>query len=256
MKFEPLHESGTRTPIARLFGLVLLVLSFAPAVAGKSIDLVLDVPVGRGFRYRIAQDAEGTFNGIPFSTMLSAELEVTRVASEGENLHFQVVFAKTEASRRLGSDTEPQDLGLDGMKADVEVTAHGRLVKLDPPTGATADQRSLLTRLADAVFVELPSESVGPDDTWQLDLSKREEGLTATGDYVLDSVDTKNGVQVAKISGQMKMHAAQPEANGKGHAQAEVAVVGGYLLSSKGSVDVEPKEGPTVTQSYEIHLLP
>jgi hypothetical protein len=252
MRFKLSDSFVPRASIAVALGLLAGVSG--PALAGKPVDLVLALPAGTTLHYKLAQDTEGTYNGLPVGGMVRADLDVSRVDSEGENIRVQVVFLRVEASRKMGDEVQAQELGLDGMKGQAEITKHGKLVKFDAPLEATKEQQLLLTKLADAVFVELPPKPVETDDTWTIDLSDKAQTITGSGEYVLESVDTKDGVQVAKISGETKVQSETPAVTGKGRTQAEIAVPGGYPLLVKGSIDLTPAEGPTMTQSYEIRL--
>jgi len=227
-----------------------------PAFAGKPVDLVLAVPAGTTLHYKIAQDTEATYQGLPVGGMLRAELDLRLVESEseGENIRVQVAYLRVEASRKMGDEVQAQELGLDGMKGQAEFTKRGKLVKFDAPLEATKEQQRVLSKLADAVFVELPPQPVEADDTWTLDHSDPAETVTGSGDYVLESVGTKDGIQVAKISGETTVKSETPALTGKGRTQAEIAVDGGYPLLVKGSTDLTPAEGPTVSQSFEIRL--
>jgi hypothetical protein len=62
--------------------LVTVALTFLAGVphaafAGKPVDLVLAVPAGKTLHYKIAQDTEGTYNGLPVGGMMRAELDVS-----------------------------------------------------------------------------------------------------------------------------------------------------------------------------------
>ncbi len=46
-----------------------------------------------------------------------------------------------------------------------------------------------------------------------------------------------------------------PPLTGKGTYEGNVAVEGGYILSSKGSMDLEGAEGTSVQQTFELKLV-
>lgn len=253
---QSIHRFASRRGAA-LAGALVLLAGVGPARAGgATYDLVLDVPAGKLLHYRLDSQSDGNFQGSAFTQMVVADVEMSRVDDpKAANPVFLLHFLKVEASARQGGELQPQEFGLDGMKAQVEVTKRGRVVKVDAPPEASDVQRHLLANFADALYVELPETPVKVGDSWKLDLSKGGGATSGKGDFTLESVDTKQGVQVAKISGDVEVANQSPALAGKGHMQSEIAIAGGYALLAKGSVDLKG-DGPSIVQSFELKLKP
>lgn len=226
------------------------------AAAGeKPLDLRLAPPAGKVLRYRIDNQIDVNNQGIEVTTMVSGHVTLTRAQDANGNLVFDVVVERLEASRLQGDDLEPQDLGLDGAKLVAEVTPRGSLVEIEPVSTMNEQQRKLGENLVHALFLQLPAQPVQRGDTWKADMSKPDGSRQGTGEFTVDDVAKKGDGTLAKISGPVTVVSMAPPYQGKGTFEARLAVPGGYIVTAKGSMDLESEDGPSVEQSLQLKLI-
>lgn len=218
--------------------------------------LVLDPAANKPYRYKLDTEQEANMQGAVFTTNMVAEATMTRATEgKGDNLLVDIVFSKVEGSMKQGDRLEPLSMSLDGTKARAEVTPQGKVVRVEAPEGVTGQQKQILENLVDAFFVELPPNPVSVNDTWKVSLADPAEGRQGVGDFTLEKIDKKQGVEVAHLNGKVTMESKEPPLKGKGTVESDVATTGGYVVAAKGTVTVEPVEGPTIVQSFELKLL-
>lgn len=227
------------------------------AIAAEAYDLVLNVPPGDKLAYRLDSRSEGVFQGSKFLNTVQADVEVARVTgARSDNLIFAIEFVHVEAFAFNGTERVPQKLGLDGRKVQVEVTMRGHVVQVAPPDGVSQTQAQLLENFANAIFLELPPKPVKVRETWKIQLAH--SGTSGTGDYTLAAAgpkaDAKNGPQVAKLVGHLQVAGTSPPLQGTGQVECEVALSGGYVVASKGRVQLKGADGASIVQSYELAL--
>jgi hypothetical protein len=233
----------------------LLALASGPASAEKPVELALKVEAGKTFRYKLDNQTIVNYQGTEMTSMSSGSLTMTRGADAvNKNLTFDIVVEKLEVSRRQGSQLQAQELGMDGAKLKAEVTSFGKVVNVEGVTTLSQQQLQIASNLVDVMFVDLPEKPVKTGETWKADLRKRDGSSTGSGEFTLDEIAKKNGLQVAKISGPVTVEAPAQSLTGKGTFEAAVAVDGGYTITAKGSMDLKG-DGPTVEQTFELKLV-
>jgi hypothetical protein len=226
-----------------------------PALAEKPVDLLLAVPMGKTFHYKLDNQTEVNNQGTAMTAISSGSMSMSRATdAPNKNLVFDIIVDKLEMSRRMGDQLSTQDLGLDGAKVKAEVTPRGKVVKVEGVTTLNEQQMRIAENLADVLFVDLPEKPVKTGDSWTADLSKRDGSSTGSGQFTLDEFKKEAGRQVAKLSGSVTVDAKAQGMTGKGTFGASVAVDGGYTLRAKGSLDLTGG-GPSINQSFEVKLV-
>jgi hypothetical protein len=231
-------------------------LETAPAAA-KPLELILDPPADRALRYRLTHDTETTIQGGVVGSRVAAEAELTRVVgAASDHVVVRIRFTKVTGVMLQGGKTMPLELGLDGREVQAEVTTRGKVVKVEPTsTGATPEQRRMLENLAEAFFVLLPAEPVSPGGTWKQSLDEPDKSVSGSGRFTFREIVAERGVESARITGEIAIKTASPALDGAGTVVSHVAVQGGYLVASKGSLRLTG-QGPSATESFSIELLP
>jgi hypothetical protein len=226
-----------------------------PALAEKPVDLVLAVPAGKTFHYKLDNQTEMNSQGSTMTAISSGSISMTRAAdAPNKDLMFDIVVDKLEMSRKMGDQLSTQDLGLDGAKLKAEVTPRGKVVKVEGVTTLNEQQLKIAENLTDVLFVDLPEKPAKVGDSWTADLSKRDGSSTGSGEFTLDEFKKEGGRQVAKLSGPITVESKAQGLTGKGTFEASVAVDGGFTVRAKGSMDLK-SAGPSIQQSFEIKLV-
>jgi hypothetical protein len=251
----PPSRTARRALTAIAVAAALVAGASLPALAEKPVDLVLSVPAGKTFHYKLDNQTEINNEGSTMSATSSGSISMTRGAdAPSKNLVFDITIAKLEMSRRMGDKLETQDLGLDGAKLQAEVTPRGKVVKVDPVTTLDQQQLKIAGNLVDVLFVDLPEKPVKTGDTFTADLGKADGSSVGKGDFTIDEIAKKGGRQVAKMSGPVAVESKVQSFTGKGTFEAAIAVDGGYTISAKGKIDLK-SNGPSVQQVFELKLV-
>jgi hypothetical protein len=247
-------SQSRRTRVYALF--VLAGCAALPSIAqAEAKRLVLDPPVNKPYHYKLDTEQEANMQGAVFTTSMAAEATLTRVAGpKSDNLFVDVLFTKVEGSMKQGDKLEPLPIELDGKKARAEVTPQGKVVRVEAPEGSTPEEKRIYENLVDAFFIELPAKPVSVDDTWKISLGKPAEGREGEGEFTLEKIEKKKGIDCAHLNGTVHMQSKEPPLKGKGTIESDVATTGGFIVAAKGEVTVETS-GPTVVQSFELKLL-
>lgn len=168
---------------------------------------------------------------------------------------------------------------LEGATIRVFVSPAGEIVRFEPGRNISGLQDPEdLHDIIDAWFVRFPDTTVTIGQSWSREIVKgeREEGEPdAKGRivYTLKKVEKKGNLEVAVIEGKMnlKLHQDTPAGilvgEGKADVKAQVALVGGYIVELKETIDIkgeviakdpltdkETKRETAVTRYYERKL--
>ncbi|MFQ5600687.1 MAG: hypothetical protein ACE5G2_09035 [Candidatus Krumholzibacteriia bacterium] len=247
-----------RVPVAVL-GFLLLGPVLSGRAEAKKVQLTFTPPPKEVLRYKVEFQQETHAGGMEFTFNMTGEAELSFLEkTEDGNSKLAIKLSSIEASMMQMGNLVEQDPGLEGTSVHVTASPRGDVLEVEPQQVLSDAQVELLETLVENFFAYLPEEAVETEDTW---VQKRFEesdsddtdlpALDGSLEYMLDDIEKKDGVQVAKIVGEgsLKINEMTPQGLFAGEAKVEseslTSIASGCVLRKKSSMEVSGKVGGT-----------
>ncbi|MDD4857742.1 MAG: hypothetical protein PHD74_06510 [Candidatus Krumholzibacteria bacterium] len=269
--------------VAVLFALQTLWFVSALAAEGKTFRLTFSMPENTLLHYKAFKQIGQSYGGSDVSMNQTAKVDVTCDGKQDSTGAYKVDLNYTEVKTSLVANGRLQEweppMKLEGSTIRVTISTAGDIVAYAaarPITGMSGPDD--LRDLVDAWFVRLPDSAVAVGESWNEPIveGEREGGEPdAKGEvvYTLKKIEKKGAIDVAYIEGKinLKLHTDTPAGvligDGKGDVKARVALVGGYIVEFKETMEIrgdviakdpitekETKMKTAVTRNYEREL--
>ncbi len=268
---------------ALVFGVLAAYGSGARAEEKGPIKLTFNLPEGTVLQYESFNSLNQNFSGTDAAMNQTSKVEMAYGAAPDSlgasrvDLKYHEVKSSLVMGGKLMDWSPP--LKLEGATIRIWIMPTADIVRFDPGRGIPGmSSPDDIQEIIDAWFVKFPEGELTVGQTWteEIERGKRDDGPPAAKGqmvYTLKKCEKKGDLEVACIEGKMKLDLNQDTGagtlvgEGKATLKAQVALVGGYIVELKETIDISgdivskdpitdkvTKRGTAATQTYERKL--
>jgi hypothetical protein len=248
----------------------------------KEARLSFVFPDSLVLHYHASSQMDQNYGGTDVRMNQSWDVDMSLMKRTEAGSKVQLKFGKTTSSVMQGTqlvDWQPP-IKLQGASIDPTVTPKGEIVGVEP-SGSIAGMHKTdqLKEIVQPWFITLPDTTVAVGGTWKKDIAKgaaegAEPEVKGTIVYTLKKIEKRGNLEVAVIEGKAKLKinretpAGLLVADGDESVKATLAVVGGYMIEFKETLDLrgntiskdpltdkEKKSTTAMTNYWECKLL-